>query len=77
MTPRISTAMTPGGGVAGIGFDGTGFGEEVAALISTQKVTIRAATSERTLGGQQDDRSTKSMGGVLEDPWLWRYPESR
>jgi hypothetical protein len=35
--PRISTAMTPGGGVAGIGFDGTGFGDGSATLISTQK----------------------------------------
>jgi hypothetical protein len=34
--PRISTAMTPGGGVAGIGFDGTGFGEGSAARISPQ-----------------------------------------
>jgi hypothetical protein len=35
--PRISTAMTRGGGVVGIGFDGTGFGDDSAALISIQK----------------------------------------
>jgi hypothetical protein len=35
--PRISIAMTPGGGAAGIGFDGTGFGEDSAGLISAQK----------------------------------------
>lgn len=38
VVPRISTAMTFGGGVAGIGFDGRGFGEEGVSLISNPRV---------------------------------------
>lgn len=32
--PRISTAMTPGGAVAGIGFQSSGFGEGGSVLTS-------------------------------------------
>lgn len=35
--PRIATAMTPGGGVAGVGFDGNGLGDEVATLTSRRR----------------------------------------
>jgi hypothetical protein len=65
--PRISTAMTPGGGVAGIGFDGSGLGEGCVALISTHKGNDQGDDKRQDLDRQEDDRTADAASSVLED----------
>ncbi|HWX43854.1 MAG TPA: hypothetical protein VNY52_00860, partial [Solirubrobacteraceae bacterium] len=60
--PRISTATTLGGAVAGIGFDGRGLGEGGVSLISTYQCNAQGDDQR-----SQDDDQRKDLDRQQND----------